>query len=373
MGDFRIGSILGFEIRLDFSWFIIFFLILWVFTFGVFPSNYPGLSSVAYLAMGVSGTLLFFASLLAHEISHSLVARAKGIPVEGITLFIFGGMSRTRMEAETPGDEFKIAGIGPLSSVVIAALFWGVGWLALSAGWSLAVVGVAQYLALLNFLLAVFNLLPGYPLDGGRLFRAAAWKYSGDYTKATRWATTGGKWLAYVLIAFGLLSVFQGNLGGLWLVLIGWFLRNAAVASYQQHLLQQVLEEVRARDAMTPEPETVPPDLTLQELVDEHFLRRRYHAFPVVRDDRPLGLITLAQVKEVPREEWPRRTVAETMTSVDHDSVTVRPEERMSDVLQKMEQSGARRVLVTRDGHLEGIITTGDVAGWLQRARELEG
>ncbi|HEX6939861.1 MAG TPA: site-2 protease family protein [Longimicrobiales bacterium] len=373
MGDFRIGSIFGFEIRLDFSWFIIFFLILWVFTFAVFPANIPGLSTAAYIAMGVSGTLLFFASLLAHEISHSLVARAKGVPVEGITLFIFGGMSRTRMEAGSPGDEFQIAGIGPLSSIAIAALFWGIGWLALRAGWSPAIVGVAQYLALLNFLLAVFNLLPGFPLDGGRLLRAAAWKYTGDYTKATRWATTGGKWLAYVLIAFGLLSVFQGNLGGLWLVLIGWFLRNAAVASYQQHLLQQVLEGVRARDAMTPDPETVPPDLSLRELVDEHFLRRRYHAFPVASDGRPLGLITLAQVKEVPREEWPRRTVAEAMTSVERDGVTVRPDEPMTEVLRKMESSGTRRVLVTRDGRLEGIITTGDIAGWLQRARELEG
>lgn len=372
MGDFRLGSILGFEIRLDFSWFIIFFLILWVFTFAVFPANFPGLSTVTYIVMGVSGTLLFFASLLAHEISHSLVARAKGIPVEGITLFIFGGMSRTRLEAEKPGDEIQIAGIGPLSSLLIGAIFFGIAWLGLRGGWSLAIVGVAQYLALLNVLLAVFNLLPGFPLDGGRLFRAAVWKFTGDYTKATRWATTGGKWLAYALIAFGLLSVFQGNLGGLWLILIGWFLRNAAIASYQQHLLQTVLESVRARDAMTPDPETVPPDLTLQELVDEHFLRRRYHAFPVARDDRPLGLITLAQVKEVPREEWPRRTVAETMTPAEEESVTVQPEERMSNVLEKMERSGARRVLVTRDGHLEGIITAGDVAGWLQRARELE-
>lgn len=373
MGDFRIGSIFGFEIRLDFSWFIIFFLILWVFTFAVFPANYPGLSVAAYIGMGVVGTLLFFASLLAHEISHSLVARAKGIPVEGITLFIFGGMSRTRMEAETPGDEFKIAVVGPLSSMLIAGLFWGVAWLSFRAGWSPAIGGVAQYLALLNLLLAVFNLLPGFPLDGGRIFRAAVWKSTGDYTRATRWSTTGGKWLAYVLIAFGLLSVFQGNLGGLWLVLIGWFLRNAAIASYQQHLLQQVLEHVRARDAMTRDPETVEPDLTLQELVDEHFLRRRYHAFPVATDGRPLGLITLGQVKEVPREEWSRRTVAETMTPIESDGVAVSPDEPMTEVLRKMERSGSRRVLVTRDGHLEGIITTGDIAGWLQRARELEG
>jgi Zn-dependent protease/CBS domain-containing protein len=372
MGDFRLGSVLGFEIRIDFSWFIIFFLILWTFTFAVFPVNFPGLSTGAYIAMGVTGTLLFFASLLAHEISHSLVARAKDIPVEGITLFIFGGMSRTRMEAETAGDEFKIAVVGPLTSFVLGVLFWAVGWIGARAGWSLAIIGVAQYLALLNILLAVFNLLPGFPLDGGRIFRSAVWKYTGDSTKATRYASTAGKWLAYLLIGFGLFSAFGGNIvGGLWLVFIGWFLRNAAIASYQQHLLQIVLEGVRARDAMTPDPETVRPELTLQELVDEHFLRRRFHSYPVTRDGRPLGLISLQQVKDVPREEWPTRTVADTMTPAEN-GVTVRPEDRMNEVLQKMESSGNRRLLVTRDGHLEGIITSGDLTGWLQRVRELE-
>ena len=373
MRDFRLGSILGFEIRIDISWFIIFFLILWTFTFAVFPVNFPGLSMMAYIAMGVIGTLLFFASLLAHEISHSLVARAKDIPVEGITLFIFGGMSRTRMEAETAGDEFQIAGVGPLTSLVLGGLFWAVAWVSFRAGGSMAIIGVAQYLALLNVLLAVFNLLPGFPLDGGRIFRAAVWKYSGDYTKATRWASNAGKGLAYLLIGFGLFSAFSGNIvGGLWLVFIGWFLRNAAVASYQQHLLQQVLTEVRAEDAMTRDPETVRPELTLQELVDEHFMRRRFDAFPVARNGQPLGLITLEQVREVPREEWPTRTVGDAMSPAE-DGVTVRPDERMSDVLQKMEGAGHGRVLVTRDGHLEGIITTADVMGWVKRARELEG
>jgi len=371
MGDFRLGSVLGFEIRIDFSWFIIFALILWSFSFGVFPASFPGLGAATYIGMGVAGTLLFFASLLAHELSHSVVARSKGIPVEGITLFIFGGMARTRLEAEEPGDEFYIAVVGPVSSIVIGLLFGLVWWVGTRAGWSVAVTGVAAYLGMLNIALAVFNLLPGFPLDGGRLFRSLVWKMTGDVTKATRFASTGGKWLGYVLVGLGILQAFSGNvLGGLWLVFIGWFLRNAAITSYEQHLIRMVLEGVRAAETMTRNPETVPSHLTVQELVDEYFLRRRYQAFPVVDDGHPVGIVTLNQVKELPREEWPVRTVGSIMAPA-RDGVTVRPEERMTSVLEKMEASGVRRVLVTRDGRLEGIITATDVAGWLDRARQL--
>src|SRR5690606_38961569 len=332
MGDFRLGSIFGFEIRIDFSWFIIFFLILWTFSFAVFPANFPGLSTGVYIGMGVTGTLLFFSSLLAHELAHSVVARMKGIPVEGITLFIFGGMSRTRMEAATAKDEFLTAGVGPLTSFVIGALLWLLAWLGIRSGWSVAVIAVAQYLAVLNVALAVFNLLPGFPLDGGRLFRAAVWKFTGDVTKATRWASTGGKWLGYILVALGILQAFAGAIvGGLWLVFIGWFLRNAAIASYQQHMLQIVLRGVKARDTMTRDPETVGPGLSLEELVNEHFLRRRFHSYPVAENGHPVGLITLAQVKEVPREEWSARTVADAMTPAT-DELTVRPEESMTAV-----------------------------------------
>lgn len=371
MGDFRLGSVLGFEIRIDFSWFIIFALILWSFAFGVFPASFPGLGAATYIGMGVVGTLLFFASLLAHELSHSVVARRKGIPVEGITLFIFGGMARTRLEAEEPGDEFYIAVVGPVSSIVIGLLFGLVWWVGTRAGWSPAVTGVAAYLGVLNVALAVFNLLPGFPLDGGRLFRSLVWKITGDVTKATRVASTGGKWLGYVLVGLGILQAFTGNmLGGLWLVFIGWFLRNAAIASYEQHVVRMVLEGVRAAQTMTRNPETVPPDLTVQDLVDDYFMRRRYQAFPVVEDGHPVGIVTLNQVKELPREEWPSRTVGSIMAPA-KDGVTVRPEESMTSVLEKMEASGVRRVLVTRDGRLEGIITATDVAGWLDRARQL--
>jgi Zn-dependent protease/CBS domain-containing protein len=371
MQGFRLGSIFGFEIRVDLSWFLIFFLILWTFIGSVFPANYPGLSQGTYIIMGIVATLLFFASLLAHELSHSFVARAKGIPVEGITLFIFGGVSRTRMDAETPGDEFQIAGVGPLTSVLLSVLFGLLYWLGRRAGWSVAVNGVTGYLASINLILAIFNLLPGFPLDGGRLFRSIIWKITGNLKKATRIASWGGKFFAYLLIAWGLVQLFGGLIfNGLWLIFIGWFLYNAAEYSYREVQLQKSLEGVRVNQVMTPNPETVTPDLTLRELVDEYFLQRRYQAYPVTQSDRPLGIITLNRVKEIPQNEWHRRTVRETMISAEKD-VIVPPDEKMPQVLQKMAESGARRVLVAKNNRLQGMITASDVANWLRRRRDL--
>lgn len=370
MGGIRLGSVLGFEIRIDYSWFVIFFLILWSFTAGVFPQAAPGLASGTYLAMGVTGTLLFFASLLAHELSHSVVARRRGIVVEGITLFIFGGMARTRMEAERPEDELVIAGVGPLASLVIGLLFgvvWQVGWV---LGAPLAVTEVARYLAFINVVLAGFNLLPGFPLDGGRLFRALAWHFTGDLTRATRWASNGGQWLGYGLMALGILQVLAGlALGGLWLIFIGWFLRTAAVFSFRQHLLRDVLGSVFARELMTPSPTTVPPDLTVDEFVEEHMLRQRHHGFPVVDRGELVGLVTMDQVKATPREAWPRTRVRDIMAS--GDAVVVGPDDAMTQVLARMDEAGSTRVVVARGSHVEGIISSSDITRWFQREQEL--
>jgi Zn-dependent protease/CBS domain-containing protein len=369
MGGFRLGSIFGIDIRIDYSWFVIFFLFLWTLTVGVFPAWYPGLEQLTYIGMGLTGTLLLFASLLAHELSHSLVARSKGIQVEGITLFIFGGMAHTRMEFESPGDEFLIAGVGPISSFAIAGLFWVVAWIGGQLGWPVAVTGVAAYLALINLILAIFNLFPGFPLDGGRLFRAAIWKRTGDLRKATRIASNGGKIFGYMLMALGILNLFGGNpIGGLWMLFIGWFVRTAAEASYMQYLLHSSLRGVRIADAMTPDPATVPPGLSLRSFIEDYVLDGRHHSYPVVEGNRPLGLITLEGVRGVPRDEWTQRTVRDAMLPIE-DGVVARPDESMSDVLEKLGKSKARRVLVTRGSELVGIITQTDVARWLDRAR----
>lgn len=373
MGGFRLGKILGFEIRIDFSWFVIFALILWSFTVAVFPAQVPGQSTATYLAMGFAGAVLFFASLVIHELSHSLVARAKGIPVDGITLFIFGGMAHTRREAETPGDEFQIAGIGPVTSLLIAAVLVGIYYLGRSAGWPAAAVIVVGYIGLLNVVLAVFNLLPGFPLDGGRLFRAVVWRITGSMTKGTRVASAGGRWLAYLLIAYGLVLVFRGNpMGGLWAVFIGWFLRNAAVASYRQHMLRETLSDATARQAMTPVPQTVPAGISLRQLMEEYFLRRRFLSYPVEDRGVAVGIVTLNQVKQIASDDWPHTHVREAMTEATPDLV-VAPEEAMTSVLEKLQRSPVRRLLVMRNGELEGIITTGDVAAWLEKTKSIQG
>jgi Zn-dependent protease/CBS domain-containing protein len=372
MNGIRLGSIFDFEIRIDFSWFIILFLIVWSFATGVFPAEVPGLSQLTYYVMGLAGALLFFASLLAHELSHSLVAKRKGIVVEGITLFVFGGVARTRSEATSPGDEFQIAGVGPLASLFIAGLLWGLARAGHRLVWPFAVTAVLDYLAVLNLALAIFNLLPGFPLDGGRLFRSIVWKATGSLEKATRFATAGGRWLGYALVFLGILQAFEGPvLSGLWLVFIGWYLRNAAVSSYQQYRLRDVLAGVRAEQTMSPSPETVPPHITLQQLMDEVFMRSRFVAFPVVEDGRAIGLVTLHQLREVPRDAWGFVPVREIMLPLE-PSLVVAPGENMMIVMDRLQSSPARRVLVMQDGHLLGIITARDVTHWLERVRQLE-
>ena len=368
-GGIRLGSVLGFEISLDYSWFILLFLILGTLSGAVFPGEAPGLGDATYLLMGTVGTVLFFASLLGHELSHSVVARTKGIEVHGITLFIFGGMARTRSEATRPGDEFQIAGVGPLASFAFAALFYGLEALGHALGWGPAFTVVAWYLGLVNLALAIFNLLPGFPLDGGRLLRAALWRAMNDLRRATRIATTAGRWMGYGIVGLGIFGVFfAGNLvGGLWFVFIGWFLSNAASASYRQVMLREVLGDVSAADAMTRRPESVRPDLTLSQLVHERFLHRPYNAFPVVEDGVPIGLVTLSQVKDVDRAEWDTRKVADVMTPLE-DTLIVAPDSPMTEVLQQMSENETRRVLVAREWELLGIITSGDVANWLDRA-----
>jgi Zn-dependent protease len=372
MNGFRIGSIFGFEIRIDLSWFIILFLIIWSFSVAVFPQALPGLTTTTYLIMGIGGALVFFASLLAHELSHSLVAKTKGIEVESITLFVFGGMARTKSEATSPGDEFQIAGVGPLASFVIAALLWGSARVWTIAGGGEEVAIVLDYLGFLNLVLAVFNLLPGFPLDGGRVFRSIVWKVTGSLDRATKVATTGGRWLGWVLIGLGILQVFQGlTMPGLWMVFIGWFLRNAAESSYQQHRIRDVLAGVRADQTMSPSPQTVPADATLQRMMDEVFMRSRYVAFPVVDGAETIGLVTLHQLREVPREKWADTTVRDMMLPLD-PSLVVAPEENMMVVMDRLRSSAAGRVVVMQDGRLVGIITARDVTHWLERARQLE-
>jgi Zn-dependent protease/predicted transcriptional regulator len=369
MAGFRLGSVSGIEIRIDISWFVIFFLVLWTLTRGVFPASVPGQSPAVYVAMGLAGALLLFASLLAHEMAHSLVARRLGLAVGGITLFIFGGFARAAAEFRSPREEFIVAAAGPLSSFAIAALFQIVALAVTAAGMPPAIAAVAAYLALINLVLAVFNLFPGFPLDGGRILRSVVWHRTRDVLRATRVATNGGRLFGFMLILLGIVNLFSGNpVGGLWLVLIGWFVLAAAEGSYAQQALRHSLRDVRVQDAMTPHPHSVPPDLPLQQFIEAHVLDGLHHSYPVMRNGTPVGLITLSLVRAVPRAHWSGRTVADAMVRVGPDNI-VAPEDELPAALEKLARSVVGRVLVMHGGRLLGILSHTDVSRCVEKER----
>lgn len=370
---FRLGSVLGFEIRIDFSWFVIFFLVFWSLGGGAFPEEYPELSAGTHLGMGLAATLLFFVSLLIHELSHALVSRRKGVPVAGITLFLFGGMARAEREPDTPGDEILIAGIGPVTSLALGALFLLATRIGAQVELSDAVLGVTRYLALINTALAIFNVMPGFPLDGGRVFRAIVWAITGDRTRATRMATSAGQTFGLLLIVLGAVQALGGApVGGLWLVFIGWFLRTLAGTSLRQHVLGTLLSGYVARDLMTPDPSTVEAGLTVDALVRDHFMSMRFGSYPVMVEGRVVGLVTLDDIKEIPRDRWGVAPVAKAMTPLAQCAV-VSPDTTLADVMVEMSRRGGRRrSLVIAGEELQGVISATDLAHWIERLQGLE-
>lgn len=347
----------GIEVRLDFTWFFIFALVLVSLAAGYFPRAHPDLSTASYWTAGVVATLLFFASIVGHELSHALVAKASGIPVPGITLFLFGGVSRMAEEPSKPATEFRIAIVGPLASFVLAAIFWGLH-AAIAPSASPLVAGVPLYLAWINTALGVFNLLPGLPLDGGRILRAFAWWRTGSLRRGTRIAANAGKGIAVGLMVLGGLEIFAGALvGGLWLVLIGLFLRGTAEAGYQNLVILQSLEDVRVGDVAIAEPVTVSPQLSLQALVDDYFLRYGYRAYPVVEGGSVLGLISIDALRELEPEARRAGTVKEHMTPLSAAG-RVAPGVPLADALKKLAGAPGGRLLVLDEGdRLAGMLT----------------
>lgn len=373
VGGIRLGSVFGFEIRVDLSWFVIFFLVFWSLAVGVFPQELPNEPRRTHLIMGLVGSFLFFASLLAHELSHALVSRRKGIPVEGITLFIFGGVARTRREPDSPGDELLIAGVGPVASVALAGLFALAGRAAAAAGLGAPVTSLSSYLAFINLALAIFNLLPGFPLDGGRVFRAIVWSLTRNRAKATRWAVAGGRLLGLALMILGGLQALAGApVGGLWLVFIGWFLRTLAGSQLQQQVLRDLLQGFVVDDLMSPDPQVVPIDLSIGALVEDHFLSLRFASYPVLDGADLVGMVTLEDVKRLPRERWAGTRVGDVMTRLDECAVVARSTS-VETALQEISRPETRgRALVVEAGRLVGILSASDIARWIQRVQEME-
>jgi Zn-dependent protease/predicted transcriptional regulator len=369
--SWRVGRIIGIEIRIDSSWAVIALLITYSMYLRL-DVLYPELSGGGAVALAILSAVLFFGSVLVHELAHAVVSEARGIRVQDITLFLFGGATRARVESRGPRDEFLIALVGPLTSGLLAGLFGILAGLG-SGVLSSPLAGTFGYLAWTNLLLAGFNLVPGFPLDGGRLLRSAIWKATGSLARATRVASVSGQGVGWLLVAGGVAFLLAGDLaGGIWFAFIGWFLVQAARSSYQDLQLQQLLRRVEAEDVMAGNLRRIPPEVSLQEAVDDYFMRYDHGAFPVEEQGRTIGLLTLRGVRRVPREQWPTRRVREHMVPLS-DQVVVAPDARMDNVLGKLQDSEAGRVLVAQDGEVVGIITPTDLTRWLRRWRTLEG
>lgn len=365
-------KLLGFEVRVDLSWVVIAVLIAWSLSAGLFPYQYRGLSRQTYLLMGIAGALGLFLSIIIHEFCHSIVARRQGIPMKGITLFIFGGVAEMGEEPPNAKSEFLMAAVGPLSSFGISILFYGLHLFGRQAGLPQPVNGIIMYLSMINAILAGFNLLPAFPLDGGRMLRSILWSWKKNIRAATRISSKIGSGFAYGFMFLGVVSILRGNvIGGMWWILIGMFLQGAARTSYQQLLVRRAMEGEQVRRFMQENPVTVSPSLSLQELVEDYMYKYHFKMFPVVDSGKLVGCVMAGQVKDVPREEWGRRTVGAISQRCSQHN-TIEPEADAMKALSLMNQSGISRLMVVDRDRLVGIISLKDLLRFISLKVELE-
>ena len=366
----NIGRIFGIQFRLHWTWFAIFLLVTFSFSWQLFPDIYPGWSQFLYWSIGIATSLLFFASVLAHELAHSLVGRANGIPVKSITLFIFGGIAHMTREPTKAGAEFKMAAAGPACSLVIGGIF-ALVWF-LTQGVAEPLSAMAFYLAQINGLLAVFNLIPGFPLDGGRVFRSLMWRFSGNYQRSTLIATRVGQGVAYCFILGGILLVIllQEWLAGIWIAFIGWFLLNAASTSYRQTKWRQALRGLNASQVMTADYTEVPPDISLSELVKEYVLPRGHSFFIVTSEGGAKGIISLYNIKSVPQSKWDATRVEEIMLPLDQLK-PARPEDDVLSLVERMEANELNQIPVVAEGRIIGLITRDNLIRFIRARSEL--
>lgn len=360
---FQLGRVAGIRIGVNWSWLVVFALIAWTLASAVFPDQNPGLSDGAYVAMGIVAALLFFTSLLLHELGHALQARKEGMEIEGITLWLFGGVAQFKGMFPRAGAEFRIAVAGPIVSLVLGGAFV---ILAAAIAMPEAIDGVAAWLGYINLVLLVFNLLPALPLDGGRVLRSALWYLRGDFRWATRIAADLGRAFGFLFIAMGVfLLIFESSFSGAWLAFVGWFLLQAATAEARYVLIRDALGDLRVRDLMVRDPVTVPVDLSLGRFMDEVAWARRYTSYPVVEDGRAVGLLTFRCVSQVPRSEWDERTVGDCMISRDKVPV-VTEDERAVDALAELGEGDVNRALVLDGDRLVGFLSITDLARALE-------
>jgi Zn-dependent protease/CBS domain-containing protein len=365
--------VLGFEIRFDLTWLIVVALIVWSLSAGLFPSTYANLPTSTYVWMGILGAIGLFASIVLHELAHSVVGRRLGMRIHGITLFAFGGASELAEEPPTARTEFLMAIAGPVMSVVLAVLFYLLGWLIAASGGPGPLVGVLGYLVGMNLILAAFNMVPAFPLDGGRVLRAALWAWRGDVAWATRMATMIGGGIGLVLIFLGIIEALTGAaFDGIWLVLIGMFIRAAAAATYQRLVAGQLLAGVPVRRLMKPGVLAVPPILSVAELVEDYLLQRALKRVPVLDETgRVLGCVGIEEVKRVSPQQRAFRSVREILTPLSPDG-TISPDADAKQALEQMQRGGQSRLFVTEGDHLVGVLTLRDLLQYLSVKSELQ-
>jgi Zn-dependent protease/CBS domain-containing protein len=357
-----LGRIAGVRIGINWSWLVVFALITWTLAVGIFPETNPGYGDGTYVAIAIVAALIFFVSLLLHELGHALQARRDGLQIEGITLWLFGGVAKFSGPFPSAGAEFRIAIAGPLVSLALGLLFVAIALVGLPE----VADAVAAWLGYVNLTLLAFNLLPALPLDGGRVLRSLLWWRKGDVAAATRTATAVGRAIAYGLIALGVaMLIFQGSFSGAWLAFVGWFLLQASAAEARWVAARQALAGLRVGDLMVREPVTVPPDLPLGRVMDEIVSPHRYTTYPVVENGRPIGLLPFRCLAEVPRPEWDTRTVRDCMLPL--DKVTrLRADEELADAIAELTENPVHRALVVEDGHLAGLLSMTDATRALE-------
>jgi Zn-dependent protease/CBS domain-containing protein len=359
----ELGRVAGIRISIHWSWLVVFVLITWTLADSVFPNQNPGLSDTTYVVMALVAAALFFASLLLHELGHAIQARREGMVIEGITLWLFGGIAQFRGMFPSAGAEFRIAIAGPLVSLAIGVVFVAG---AVALGLPRAVDGVVTWLGMINLILLVFNLIPALPLDGGRVLRSALWARSGNIATATRTSARIARGFAYLLIAAGLAEVvLLGSFSGIWLAFLGWFLLSAAAGEVQALAARQALGGLRVSDLMVRHPATVSQDMSLGSFMDHVVSPRRFTTYPVTDNGHVVGLLPFGCVAEVPRSAWDERSVRDCMLRLDQVPVLA-PDDRLTDVVDQFGENNINRALVVEDGHLAGLLSITDVARALE-------
>jgi len=366
--SFRLFRIAGIDIGVHYTWIFIFVFISWSLAQGFFPQAYAGWDTLTYWITGIIAALMLFVSVLLHELAHSLVAKRRGIPVASITLFFFGGVSNLEEEPKKPMAEFTMAIVGPGTSLVLALVFWLLYLIPADKTGPLA--AMLSYLALINLILAVFNLLPGFPLDGGRVLRSIIWGATGNLVKATNIAGRIGQLLGWALIGVGIYFIFFVSIvSGLWMAFIGWFLSGAASASRREVTVRESLSGIRVRDFVDLNTTTISPETTVAEMVDNIFRRQHGRAVPVCRDGRLLGIVSITDVRGLPQEKWPTTPVADIMTR--EPLYTASPQDDLNTVMKLLAQHDINQVPIQQDGQCVGLLSRADIIRHIQFREEL--